>query len=748
MKATGKITAGQNQLRWVVLLLAIAVILPTVCLLWFMSHAVRNERLAVKQKLTDVYQQRLDRLSQRLDNLWSDRINSIGDKVAGHGAIEIFGLFASRDDDVRGLKLCDAAIVYDSNDKLLYPVTEGKEDAGQLPDEFNKAWRAEFIEEDFARATGLYEQIADTSAEDYVRNSALMGKVRCLRKSGDIEKAVSQCNDLAYGQSQEVVNSSSASLMANARVLLVELKAQTEDGLGRSDVQKLIDSAINYTPGNDSVFLPMPSETRIFLLRKALEIVEKSQWAEQFGPEVLRAKELLSTEELAVAFLNKYGSVEVAESWSEDNALKMISSLRVLLKTIEGVEWNYSDFAEQLRRQISIVLDSYQTKQAAALAATSKQSALATLLESWPEDSFRRLDIPEEVFGVHRTMGGRIYILLRTTEALRSDFSLCSDGLEELGVSCRIMDGSGICVSGLEAPGEAAFLHAPLGKFFPGWRAEIHFSDVDIFERTANRQRMIYIWAGLLAIAVMVAAGLLTAKAIGKQIKINKLKNDFIATVSHELKTPLASMRVLVDTLLEGSYRDQQQVTEYLELVSKENERLTGLIDNFLTFSRMERNKQAFAMARTSPAAIARDAGEAVKTKFSKGKCRFEVNIPDDLPDVTADRDAMVTVLVNLLDNAYKYSYDNKRIELSVFSEDGSVCFSVSDNGAGISRRSTKRIFNRFYQVDRSLARRAEGCGLGLSIAKFIVDAHKGTISVESKPDQGSTFTVKLPAGN
>ena len=207
-------------------------------------------------------------------------------------------------------------------------------------------------------------------------------------------------------------------------------------------------------------------------------------------------------------------------------------------------------------------------------------------------------------------------------------------------------------------------------------------------------------------------------------------------------------MRVLVDTLLEGSYRNQQQVTEYLQLVSKENERLTGLIDNFLTFSRMERNKQAFEMARTSPAAIARDAAEAVKTKFSVGQCRFDVNIREDLPQVTADRDAMVTVLVNLLDNAYKYSYDNKQIELRVSSENSLVCFYVSDKGPGMSRRAARKIFNRFYQADRSLSRHAEGCGLGLSIAKFIVDAHKGTISVESKVGKGSTFTVKLPARN
>ena len=378
----------------------------------------------------------------------------------------------------------------------------------------------------------------------------------------------------------------------------------------------------------------------------------------------------------------------------------------------------------------------------------SEQPAFVALLESWPENNFRRLELPEDIYGMYHSFDDRTYLFLQKTRTLGSDFDLCQEGIEELGVSCRITDNSGLYVSGLENPQGAGFLKAHLGKFFPGWNVEVHFSDVDIFEKTAERQKVVYIWAGLLAIAVMVAAGLLAARVVGKQIKINKLKNDFIATVSHELKTPLASMRVLVDTLLEGSYRNQQQVTEYLELVSKENERLTGLIDNFLTFSRMERNKRAFAMARTSPAVVARDAAEAVKTKFSKGRCRFEVNIPDNLPDVTADRDAMVTVLVNLLDNAYKYSYDDKQIELSVFSEDGSVCFRVSDNGIGISRRSFKKIFNRFYQVDRSLARKAEGCGLGLSIAKFIVDAHKGSITVSSKSGEGSTFTVKLPAGS
>lgn len=745
MKSRGTVSAGYNQLRWVVLLLAIAVILPTVCLLWFMSQGVRNVRLAVKQKLTDVYMQRLDRFSKRVDDLWVARMDSVQRGAAEYQPVELFNLFAGRAGSASDLAFCDAIVVYDAGGRPVYPAVADGEHPDVLPEELNKAWNAEFIEEDFAVAAGLYGQMADSHADDYVCYSARMGEVRCLRKMGQIEKAVALCGQMAYGQIPENISSSSVSLITRARLLLAELKAETAGGLDRSDVQNLIDSAVNYSPLRGSGFLPMPSDARIFFLRKTLEIAEKSRWSEELNLQIRKAKALLSTEELAAAFLTKYDTASASEPWSEDDALKLVSLLRVTLERLQEVQW---ELAEPLRRQISTVLDSYQTRGAGARVAVPEQPAFAALLESWPEGVFRRLELPDTVFAMYHRVGDRIYVFLQKTEALSSDFDSAGDDLEGLGVSYRITDNSGTYASGVQNPEQIAFLQTPLGKFFPGWHAAIHFTDVDIFEKTAERQKVIYIWAGLLAIAVMVAAGLLTVQAVGRQIQTNKLKNDFIATVSHELKTPLASMRVLVDTLLEGSYRNQQQVMEYLQLISKENERLTGLIDNFLTFSRMERNKQTFAMARTSPVAMARDAAEAVKTKFSQARCTFEVNVAENLPDVLADRDALVTVLVNLLDNAYKYSYDDKRIELRVSFEDSSVSFCVRDNGKGISRRAARKIFRRFYQVDRSLSRHTGGCGLGLSIAKFIVDAHKGTITVNSKLGEGSVFTVRLPAGD
>jgi signal transduction histidine kinase len=129
------------------------------------------------------------------------------------------------------------------------------------------------------------------------------------------------------------------------------------------------------------------------------------------------------------------------------------------------------------------------------------------------------------------------------------------------------------------------------------------------------------------------------------------------------------------------------------------------------------------------------------------------LDVQSNVPAVLVDRDAMVTVLVNLLDNACKYTackYTDapRRIGLRVYHADGCVCFAVKDNGIGMSRRAVRKIFDRFYQVDQRLSRRAGGCGLGLSIVKFIVDAHHGEIRVESRPGQGSTFTVRLAAGN
>jgi signal transduction histidine kinase len=207
-------------------------------------------------------------------------------------------------------------------------------------------------------------------------------------------------------------------------------------------------------------------------------------------------------------------------------------------------------------------------------------------------------------------------------------------------------------------------------------------------------------------------------------------------------------MRLLVDTLLEGRVHEPEKVREYLELLSTENARLSRLVDNFLTFSRLERQEHRFEFRDVELNDVVDASLRAYGDRIEREDCRLEVAISENLPPVRADRDALITVILNLLDNAWKYSGVEKRIRLEALALEGKLRLSVSDNGIGIHSRALRKVFDRFHQLDQSLTRDTGGFGLGLSIVKSIVDGHGGEISVRSQPGEGSTFTVELPVGS
>jgi signal transduction histidine kinase len=160
----------------------------------------------------------------------------------------------------------------------------------------------------------------------------------------------------------------------------------------------------------------------------------------------------------------------------------------------------------------------------------------------------------------------------------------------------------------------------------------------------------------------------------------------------------------------------------------------------------MERNKYGFTFKEVRPNEITGLAVAAVKERFQTLDCYFELDIAPGLPSVNADPDALSTALINLLDNAYKYTDGVKSIALRASAQNGQLCFAVRDNGIGLTPSETKKIFRRFYQVDQRLSRNSSGCGLGLSIVEFIMNAHGGSVRVESQPGNGSTFTLIIPA--
>jgi signal transduction histidine kinase len=286
------------------------------------------------------------------------------------------------------------------------------------------------------------------------------------------------------------------------------------------------------------------------------------------------------------------------------------------------------------------------------------------------------------------------------------------------------------------------------GSWLPGWQVTFEPVEPAPFDDAVRQRRTVYIAVALAGIALITLAGVTGGGLLRRHLRLARAKTDLVAAASHELRTPLASMRLLVDGLLADDVLDPIKTRQYLEMLASENARLTRLIENFLTFSRLERDRYQFEFTAVEPVAIVAAAVAAIRDRVPEG-CDLRIDVPSELPPVMADAEALSAALVNLLDNALKYTPADKRIVVTARRDgDGFMSFAVEDNGIGIPVREQRRIFKRFYRVDQRLSRETGGVGLGLSIVELIVRAHGGNIHVTSTPGAGSTFAVRLPVAD
>ena len=215
--------------------------------------------------------------------------------------------------------------------------------------------------------------------------------------------------------------------------------------------------------------------------------------------------------------------------------------------------------------------------------------------------------------------------------------------------------------------------------------------------------------------------------------------------MAHELRTPLAGQSLVLESLLGAEPVSEAKRNEYLKLAFAENQRLSHLAEQFLTFSRLDRGKSLqLQKHEVNPAELVTDLVSLLPEKWKSANLP-KLNISPNLPLVSIDQSLLTTALLNLLDNAWKYSHEIKNITFSVVATHHSVQFSVKDKGVGISSSDQKRIFQRFFRVDQLLTRRRDGIGLGLSIVQSVAQAHGGSVCVQSEVGGGSTFTLELP---
>lgn len=281
------------------------------------------------------------------------------------------------------------------------------------------------------------------------------------------------------------------------------------------------------------------------------------------------------------------------------------------------------------------------------------------------------------------------------------------------------------------------------------WRLQLEMLDAAALDTLARSRSRLYLW--LLGLVVLLLGGGIawTVRLMLRESRLSRLKTDFVSSVSHELRTPLTSIRMFTETLLLERVRGEEERRECLQTIAVETERLSRLVERILDFSRMEKGRRAYRFEPCQPRQLVEQALAACRSQIAGSGLEVRLEMPAELPSLSVDRDSLVEVLVNLIGNAVKYSPQGREITIGARVEGTELEIWVRDQGIGIPRSEHRKIFEKFYRVDTPRAQEVGGSGLGLSLVRYIVEAHGGTVTVDSVPGRGSTFTVRLPlAGN
>ena len=277
------------------------------------------------------------------------------------------------------------------------------------------------------------------------------------------------------------------------------------------------------------------------------------------------------------------------------------------------------------------------------------------------------------------------------------------------------------------------------------WRLLVRPADPDAASVELTRRRNTYVALLGGALALLVFGTYATARVIRRELEIARMKSDFVSTVSHEFRSPLTGIRQLGEMLMRGRVPSEARRQEYYERITRESERLARVVDNLLDFARMEEGRKTYRLEPIETTAWLRDVAHAFDAQAVANGHRLVARIPDALPAIVADRNALTTAVDNLLDNAVKYSPDADTVWFEAECDTRSLAIRVRDRGAGIEVHERERVFERFYRGSGDLTRQVKGTGLGLSLVAHIVNAHGGRIDVDSELGVGSTFTLHLP---
>lgn len=702
-KRTRTYDPNTRRLRRFILLVIFVVTLPSLMLSGFGLIAIRNERSAAYRQLIQLYRPVMAKLQDALTNEFSSMEKSAAQPL------ESLALWAARKapapaDSLRTLRTLHPALVnffaMDDKGDLLYPSSQlrGETFDGFLPERFLRGRQLEFQSNAPCKAVGVYR--------------SLLGEFDGSPAKCEVFKAIGW-------------------QMGNAN----ELKEECERMLGSHGLE----------PG-------LKCMTRGALARSLDRCGKPKAAAEEFGRLADFCPSFLNAKGYNLALGARLRSLELLVGTDREGALVATGQLvSALADPLLPASLEQKRFLARRASRLLVRMDADPKAQAylGALNSMSRSSELfsqmASVLGNLPKGvSFRSV----------KAAGSWRMLVVDRQDGVISGAEITPRMLElslkpllvRLNVGGRVraqIRSANQVLGDDEDLSLAGTWLIPRGQF--AWRLDLAFVQKGQMDELANARTRLYAWILVLLVVILAIGISATVWIMVRESRLSRLKTDFVSNVSHELRTPLTSIRLFTDTLLMDRTSGEEEKKEFLQIISTESDRLSRLVERILDFSRMEAGRRAYVFEPVHVSSVVDAAAAACCSLARQKDIGIDLDIPADIIPADLDHDAMVEVVINLLSNAIKYSPAKKRVKVRAWSEENYLMISVEDHGIGIPKSEQEKIFEKFYRVETPLSSDVSGSGLGLSLVRYIVRGHGGTVSVKSARSKGSTFMVRIP---
>jgi signal transduction histidine kinase len=700
--------APAHKHRRIVLLFTLGIMLPSALLGFLAFRGIQNdrallekERLEANRKIADQVILQVDEKIRSAENALMVCVADAGEKnsVSSDATIVLQKfksehpfleeIFVLRQDGIIDYPAANILYLPDNGDIQL---SYSRQQSAKLLD----AQRLEFQQKNYPEALDAYRQLLTQAGDARGRGNMLLSVARVEKKSGFLQEAAATYETISrdYGS---VVISDGIPLGLASR-------------LERATIFKELDN----DAGAVSVLLGLYR-----LLLQPEWVLEKTKF--------------------------DYFQVRIMEALKEilDNA-PSAPDLDSLKQDLENLESEEKGKREKTERAIAFQAGAAPAL-ATKLAGNKEEKSLRLTMEVNGYSYLASIPRPGSENPVQQR---EIWGFILSAEKFKS--SILRPALlryvpdEDISWVVKDRDGNRLLASG-RSSSEPAAVRADFVSRFPDWTLEFHQQPPDFLKTFLGSRRSIYSYMFLLIGGILTFGLVLTIRTVSHELELARMKADLVSTISHEFKSPLAAIRQLAEMLHSGRLPSEQRRQKYYDILLEQSERLSLLTDNVLNLARIEEGRKEFFFRDADLGTLVQEVVSS--TQEQVGHEGFEISLESEKENVTAqvDRDSLSQVLANLLDNAVKYSGDSRKILVRLYAEDGHAVITVCDSGIGIRGEELERIFDRFYRCGDELTRTVRGTGLGLSLVKEIVEAHRGSIQVESEPGNGSTFSIRLP---